>query len=254
MKTMFLLAALVGCADPADPAIDPATCEVTRVFHIDAADLPRTATEARAVAHDLDANHTFDNQLGMVTSTLRGLFAEVPLDLSATATAHLTSDTDWQIAVANCPHEQRLIALTSGEEALVPEIAGTVIEGTIHADGQTAQVPVTALFDGLGTTEPVFVDASRVMIEMADPTGDELDATIGLAIGGADRQVIHALTPFLSAHLDFGRDTFDLDHDGAISEAEVAANTYAQALLGPDVEIAGVPALSFGLRVHATRR
>jgi len=254
MKSAFvLLLGLIGCATD-EPMLDPATCDGSRVFQLDAVELPNHTVGVRELAVDLDDNGIRDNWLGAVASSIQSMPFDHPLDLSATATAHLNTDTDWRISIAECPDDQRLISLSAGDEPLVSDVVGRVFEGTLRATGQVGRVPITTLFDGTGMVVPSFLDTARLEIEMAEPT-DELSARLVLAVRDIEAPVVHALTPFLDANLgeDLSRDSFDLDGDGTLSEAEIAAHPFTRSLLTPDLQLSG-PAYSLGLQVHGTAR
>jgi hypothetical protein len=254
MKTMLLSFTLLGACASEPSAIDRATCGEPRSYQIDSIELARNGAVARELAVDLDLDqHGFvDNQLGQVTATLTGMFQNVPLDLEATATAHFATDTDWRITIAECEGTGRIAALSSGATDAL-DLEGTAA-GIVTLRGPGAAVPLTALLDGTGTAVPVFMTAEVAQLEL-DVGVEELSGKLGVALEGGNGAflAVRAMTPFLDQHLDVGFGDIDNNGDGALTEDEVATNGVVQALLEPDIVIGGVEAMSFGMRVHATR-
>ncbi len=167
---------------------------------------------------------------------------------------HLAADTDWRIAIAECPGSGRLASFASGEEQPTLGLEGALDGGLVTVSGTGSSIPLTSLVDGTGTATPVFATPMLARLERVDPNDAELTARLGVALDAAETLlVVRAMTPFLNEHLEFGRDGMDTNGDNILSEAEVAANSVTKSLLAPDLDIEGVSAISFGMRVHATR-
>jgi hypothetical protein len=251
---MKALLSLVLAACASEPAFDPARCEV-RTYRIHAVDLPQNSKQARMFGVDLDGDKFPDNQLGQISGTLTHNFDS--LDLEANAATHLATDTDWQIAFASdCVGGFERAAVTAGGDEPVFDLEVERVDGALTARGPTAVLPITALFDGTGTAETIFITALRAQLDVLSSTldEDELTARIGTAANAVEQGilVVRAMTPFLAQDAE-GIELFDANDDGKLTEAEIANNGLAVSLLAPDLEIEDVGALGFGLRVHATR-
>ena len=249
MKAVFL--AVLGACATDDLAFDPARCDAPRTYQIDQVKLPRNSSDLTALALDLDGNGLRDNALGQTSATLIRMFEQVPLDLDARAAEHLATDTAWRISIADCGGATRALAI--GHDLLDTE--GALVDGRIEATGSSGFVPLVALFDGTGDASSLMVPAEQTAVS-ATEDGDELTATIGFAISGelASPLVIHGMTPFLDQHLDLGRAELDANGDGAITEAEVASNPFAHSLLGTDLVVDQIEAISLGIRIHGRRQ
>lgn len=255
MRSVLLLPlSLIACAAD-EPVYDPADCGAPRTYRIDAVELPIANSSARELSLDLDGDQSVDNQLGMVAATIRGML--VDLDLTARANAHLATDTDWRLSVWNCPSDQRLIALTAGdEEPVVADLRGGLQGPLFTPTGRSGQVPLGALWDGAGTGGPEFQDARIAAMRLEDPADDQLAAilAVGLDATTGSDVIIHAMTPFIDTNLDFNRDHFDKNNDGVITEQEVRDASIVQSLLAPDLRVGDdFDTVSFGFRIHATR-
>lgn len=246
---MFLV--VLGACAADDLAFDPARCDAPRTYQIDQVKLPGNGSDLTALALDLDGNGLRDNALGQTSATLIRMFEDVPLDLDARAADHLATDTAWRISIADCGGESRALAI--GHDDLDTE--GTLIDGQIEATGASGFVPLVALFDGTGEASSLMVPAEQTAVR-ATEDGDELTATIGFAISGqlASPLVVHGMTPFLDQHLDLGRAEVDANGDGTITEVEVATNSFAQTLLGTDLVVDQIDAISLGIRIHGRRQ
>jgi hypothetical protein len=253
MKAL-LLSLLVSCAS--EPAFDPARCEV-RTYRIDAFEVARSNDEARAIGFDLNDDGVPDNQIGQVATAVTYNFKDVPLDLEATAAAHFATDTDWRIAFAsNCPGGTERMAVTAGGDQPVFDLEVERVDAAVTARGPTAALPITALFDGSGTAVPIFVTAVLARLEVEDLDEEALTARLGTAAEAVAQQLLmaRAMTPFLDAHIDEGLFAFaDTNGDGSLAEVEIFSDGLVQSLLATDLTIGDVDALSFSLRVHATR-
>jgi hypothetical protein len=251
---IFPLSLIAACAAD-EPVYDPADCGTPRTYQIDAVGLPTNNADAREVTLDLNGDKTVDNQLGMVAATIRGMFTG--LDLDARADEHLAADTNWRVSVWNCPSDQRLIALTEGDEApVVADLRGGLQGPLFTATGRSGRVPLGALWDGSGTGGAEFQDARIAAMRLEDPADDQLDAVlaIGFESTTSSAVIIHAMAPFIDSNLDFNREHFDKDNDGIITEQEVRDATIVKSLLAPDLRIGEeLDAISFGFRIHATR-
>lgn len=248
MKPVFLALALTACTAADDDAFDPARCDAPRTYQIDQVEIPKSSDELRAVALDLDGNGVPDNALGTASATLTRMFEAVPLDLDARAAEHLATDTEWTISIADCG-ETRGVAV--GQPMI--DMPGAVVDGRIEASG-VGFVPLVALFDGTGDAWSIVTATEQTEVSLVED-GDELTGVIGFAVPGsvASPLVIHGMTRFLDAHLELGRAEVDADGDGTITELEVANNSFAQSLLGTDLVVDHVDAISLGIRIHGTR-
>ncbi len=254
MKTMVPFLFAVGACATDAPPIDPATCDAPRSYKIDGVELPPTSALARERALDLNDDGVLDNQLGQVSGFLTTEFSEVPLELSSQANVHLATDTSWQIRIADCPGNQRLVAIDREDAELALE--GRQVDGVVEAAGFAGGVPLIAMFDGTGTVLPQrgrsFATSERTAVRVTETAG-ELTGTVGFAIDArvAPALVIHAIAPFLVEQ----DDPFDMDAngDGVLTEAEIASNSAARAVLAGDISIRDVEATSFAVSIHATR-
>jgi hypothetical protein len=253
---MLLPLALTACFTE-EPPLEPADCGTSaRTYKVDRIEMPRSNTESREMGIDLNGDAIVDNQLGMVTSTLRGFFSEAAFDLETRAAEHFASDTDWRVSVWECPADQRLVALTAGaDEPTVADLRGGLQGPLFTATGRSGFVPLGALFDADGSGGPTFVDAETAAIRLEDPGEEELDAVLASGIEGAlaSTVIVSAMTPFVDANLTYGRDEIDADGDGTITETELGRASLVQSLLAPDLTVGDVDALSFGIRIRATR-
>lgn len=240
---------LAACVE--EDAIDPASCDAPRVYQIDRVELPRSSADAHEAAFDLDGDGMVDNALGQVGTSLLTMFSDVPLDLTSQTELHLATDTDFRISVADCGPTARLVSIGRPDEAALP---GVAVDGRIRAAGPAGAVPLVAVFDGAGGAVSLFASSEQTELAVTED-GDQLSGAVGFAIEArlAGRLVIHAMTAFIDRYLETGRDELDADHDGVVSESEVAANAFAQALLGSDLVVDHVDALSLGVTLHATR-
>ena len=248
--SLAVLAALGACALD-DVAFDPARCDAPRTYQIDQVKLPGNSSDLSALALDLDGNGLRDNALGQTSATLIRMFEKVPLDLDARAAEHLATDTAWRISIADCGGDTRALAI--GHDLLDTE--GTLVDGRIEATGSSGFVPLVALFDGTGEASSLMVPTEQTAVS-ASEDGDELTATIGFAISGAlaSPLVVHGMTPFLDQHLDTGRAEVDANGDGTLTEVEVANNSFTRSLLGTDLVVDQIEAISLGIRIHGRRQ
>jgi hypothetical protein len=251
---LLTLGSLVGCV--ADDGFDTRTCSPPTEYRIDSVRVPRNNAEAHSLGLDLNGDKVVDNTLGLVAGTIVTLFPEGSLDLAARAEAHLATDTDWRLAISECPDDHRLVALTDGPATIDGQLLGTSASGQIRASGRAAAVPLTSLWDGDGSAGPQWLSSTAGVIELPDPRGAEtFTARLAVAIEGVAgaHAVVHAMTPFVDANLEDYRDDIDTNHDGTISEAELEASSLVQSLLAPDLTFDGVDSVSYGFEIHATR-
>ena len=260
----MLAVALIGCVG--EEPFDPTPCAPAEVFRITGIELPTNNTRARELGFDLVPDDRKpaqpDNHLGMVAATLQSSLGP-PLDLSASATAHVGDDVGWQLALRRCPGDQVVVAVGAPATMTADDVQmiGASIDGRIEARGQGGEVPMAALFDPLGQAGPGWQPSLVTMTRFADPgAGAQLIAQLGFATPAAPtaEAIIAAMTPYLAAlavDQPWLLEYLDPDRDGVITEAEVADSSLAAALFAADLRIDSdrANALSLGLQVTATR-
>jgi len=253
VRLLTLGSCLAGCAVTDD--FDPASCSAPTTYRIDSVRIPENNDEAHQLAVDLNGDDVGDNQLGQIAGTVRGQFPT--LDLETRAATHLATDTDWRIAIAECPADHRLIAITDGPARIDGQLVGTSDTGQLVASGRGADIPVVSLWDGDGSAAPAWLPTTGTAIALPDPGGTETFTArlgVGLEAVAATHAVVHAMTPFVDANLaEKYHDDFDTNHDGTIDEAELESSSLVQSLFAPDLTLDGIDSLSFGIEIHATR-
>lgn len=251
-----------GCMfadDDDEPRVDLATCGSAEIYRIDRVEIPVNQTGAYGMALDVDRDGQVDNRIGSVAATLTGFF-DPPFELAAPATRRLETDVSWKLALRRCAGDHVAIAL--GRELGATHVVGDVRGGAIRARGKAGEAPISALFDPLGTTaDPGWLASAATALELSEGGGDRLEGVIVVAPRAepALSAIARPMTAFLRERVatePYLLETFDSDRDGEITQAEVEAATITRALLAPDLHLGAagdVPALSYGLRIRATR-
>lgn len=132
-------------------------------------------------------------------------------------------------------------------------------DGTVRATGAGAAIPLSTLFDPSGSYPlPGWLRTVRSVIALTiSADGSRVDATFGGAVdpGDALDAIARPMTPVLdaTAATDGWIRDLDRDQDGTITLEEVKTASITQTLLAADLDIAGKPALSFGLAIRASR-
>lgn len=254
------LLAASGCTDDQAP-LDPATCDAPTSYRVASVLVPRNNPEARETALDLDGDELVDNQAGMIAGTLHGQVGPL-LDLTRTASARFANDVTWTIAVQHCPDhgdgDGAVVSLTSSTGS-VSQLIGRMKNGVIIATGYEGDMPVSTLFDAAGTFgDPGWIPAARAKIEVRELAADRIEGTVTMALDSQAtlEALARPLTPFFNAYpeeLGFIIDYFDDDKSGQLTVEEITTSNLAHALVAPDLELPGGPALSFGVGFAATR-
>lgn len=259
-SVVVAVAALAGAASctvmskeqqPIDRLDDqPMTCSPeTRLYRLVSID-PSARVANRL---DIDGNGRKDDELGRahdaVTSIDPGFAVEPRFG------ARLASDVPWLIAIDRCGDEARVsidrgVQIGEGSDGLWisgqgPRAVGTLHDGMLLARDGTAQVPLTALGDALGTLgTPGWTAADGVVVRATVvETGyfEMIDGVFAMAIETdlAREQLAPPIAAFLTAQPadDWLRSGADSDRDGVVTAAELEASTTFRALIQDDVEV-----------------
>jgi hypothetical protein len=242
-----------ACADT-DPPLDLATCDEPETYRIARVELPLSGIAAQAMGRDFNGDGTPDNNLGKVAGVLVTLFGDA-IDLEGHARAHLEADVDWRIVLRGCADQRTAIALTAGDAEPIDYLVSN--SGDKLARGAGAELPLAALFDGLGELpDPGWLPAATAIVEVPARSADELTIDLAVAVDHAVafEIVVDVITPFLDLHMVDYRDALDANGDGQLTRDEVAAAPVVQSLITADLDLTtSNPKLSYGLRAHATR-
>ncbi|MBV8757940.1 MAG: hypothetical protein JO257_11710 [Deltaproteobacteria bacterium] len=263
---------MAGCADTSDTnaRLDdtPLACRPERtVYRIASVD------PSLKLAHviDLDGDGQPDDALGRAHDVIAG--AEPSFAVAPRFSARLADDLPWLIATDRCGDEVRVtidegMVLPGDSEPRMPELlpraVGTLRDSVLEArDGQT-HVPLGALADVAGTEPARWVtgEALTVRATVLAATSErpaELDGVFAFALDPsvAQGELAPPIATFLTAQpaTDWLKAGADGNHDGIVSEQEVAATTpFADATAG-DVTVPRLagPGVSLALRFHAVR-
>lgn len=227
---LFCHTCLLAACIPSDEP-DQVYCSAPDAFRIVEITGPVTNAEALAQAFDLDDDGRADNSAGMVMAALESYFADA-IDFGATASAHVMSDVTWELTLQHCS------------------------DGSVRYS--LGDVPVSSLFDGLGTFADPGLQPSVASAFRLDEVSGGVVGDIGFAIRAqpAFDAITAAMTPFLdelAATQSQVAQQYDTNRDGTITLDEVRTNSLTQSLLQSDITIDDEPALSFALRIRAGR-
>jgi len=244
MRAICLLL-VAGCAGPeSHDVVGPFTGDVHR-YVVDAFDLPRTPSEARAVAADLNGDSVVDNQLGEVTASLFSQDDGNTHDVDIIRAGVIASTVEIQADdLIGDPTVGVTYIGADGEPAVA--VGGRLIDGAF-ASNRTAdtRVPGSAVLH-----LPVLADADPVVVEIdgleIDLSPDGLGGFDAIVRGGVPATqllpaVVGPLVQMLDANPGDHRGLallLDTNKDGVISTAELTdPSGFVAALLAPDIRL-----------------
>ncbi|MBK9035097.1 MAG: hypothetical protein IPL61_28180 [Myxococcales bacterium] len=279
-----LLALAVGCVDASDdapPPDDPPCALVERVYQIDQVELPRTPSEAQAMALDLDDRGGVDNQLGLLHAAIVAVASS--WDVGPAMTAHLAAGRlHWALVVGRCPTNGaatvELVRATdvdgNGALELGPRgqpATGVDVDRRVRSAHGIAQVPLGFLTDGGGgDATAAWQLGFALSTDLAREADGGLRGRLGFAIGPISDAALAPLAAYATGAMTdpvvglvwTGQDT---DRDGTISIAEI--RVVVEALVAVDLDVGACDQLacyepggddgradhlSAGMRIHAT--
>jgi hypothetical protein len=225
---------LVGACADSPRAV---TCGEPTRYRIDDVDLPENSYDWPWLGTDLTGDGNVDNALGSVVESIQG---DAPAPMSALASARLTGDVTWEAAVASCDDGTRRVRIgNSGGLDTVPL--------TLFADPSGASAPVVwSRADGLVARISEADDVLEMVVAFGLPVPEDRAALVTPFAAYVTQQIAAGTAPWYASDLD-------ANHDGVITPEEVAANSYVQTLLEPDVTLDGASCLSAGMYVHGMR-
>ena len=258
VSALVLVACTLGCSDEGSDVVGPFSGDVRR-FHVDAFSIPRTGSEALALADDLDGDGAAENALGNVTSVLA-----TTNDLTIDADAMIASGalaSFVEIQADDLTDDATVgVRFVGAEGAVADVVGGRLVAGTFRSN-RTRETT----HPGLSTVYlPIFTNADPLSLALG---GIELDLTPD-GSGGYDA-IVRGGIPEGSAraaayggfiqmaetepdrHLVFGRG-IDTDHDDVFSQAELDDSVIA-ILVSADLEryaTTAEPAMSVAFGVH----
>lgn len=250
LTVLAMIAALPGCAEPT-PDDELRDCEPAVLHRIAQVTVPRNNAEARAIGLDVNGDATVDNQVGMVSGTVAGLFGT---DWSAPS-ARLASEVTWQLGVRRCAGARFALTVSPGDPGDAVHLIGEDQDGTLVAEGDDGALPVSLLLDPAGTyPEPGWVRGVRAAAQLAEQPGGGWAGKLTLLLPAEVARA--AAAPPLAAYLDAHRDELaaaieevDGDGDGRVTAAELEASSVMRSLFAPDFPKLG--AISFGVAIEA---
>jgi hypothetical protein len=251
------LLVLVGCSsDTSDDVTGPFTGE-TRVFDVDKLTLPSTTALQNEFAGDLDGDGAIDNQLGLIVAALtqtNDTNKHVPDMIASGALLSylelqaddLTADDSVGFAYFGRPSGY---TIQGGGKLVAGAFASNRNATTKHPSSAEAALPVFA------DADPLMVPLIGVEVDLTPDGNGGFNGVIrgGIPIDAARplayKAVLQMMKTKPTAHLTFAR-MLDTNHDGQITEPELAASALLAGFIVDDVMIDGTPALSAAFGVH----
>ena len=248
---------LAACSsDTSTDVTGPFTGE-TRVFDVDKLTLPSTTALQNQFAGDVDGDGAIENQLGLIVAALtqtNDTNKHVP---DMIASGALLSSVELQ-SEDLMDDDSVGFAYIGRPAASFDQGGGKLIGGTFASN----RAATTKLRSSAVAALPVFADADPLMVPLIgvemDLTPDGNGGFDGVIRGGipidaarpiAYQGVLQMMKTNPTAHLVFAR-MLDTNHDGNITEAELAASALLAGFIVDDVVIDGTPALSAAFGVH----
>jgi hypothetical protein len=230
----------------------------THRYVVDRIELPRTNTQARETADDLDGNGRVDNALGMVISTItsQGIGTEHGPDMIASGALA----SSFEITADDLANDDTVSVLYRGNDLS----GGVAVGGRIENGAFRSNRSATTLVPGHAFARlPVFADADPSEIAIDDmeidlaPDGHGgFDAIVRgsvdpeAAVHEAYRNSMQMLAADPDGHFYFMA-LLDKSHDWEVTETEFKTNSLITSLFSPDLEVDGKEALlSIGFRLH----
>ncbi len=256
MRTSFLLPILLGLAAGcrADGAATSDAGCPTDTYRIDQVLVPRTYPEVRDATLQLDDAVGARNAAGAVMVALQMAQAEIVPGLQARLDARFGGDVDWRFEVVRCDSDVRVRGL--GGDATV-EADGSIAGGHLIASHGSDVFPAGALVDFADTGATGWVPTELTAIDLQLASGDGI---VGGVMTGYQHVIAVAVVPWVQALAASGTSPWavsvDRNRDGAITTAELEADSFYQALVRPDIDTdhdGTADGLSFGFAIHATK-
>lgn len=247
-----------GCTDDQAPRrLDdiplPCTPEVAR-YRIDHAD-PSVAA-ARTI--DLDGDTYPDNGLGRAHDFLATFAPEFAV--AERFDDRLRRDLDWTITTYTCGEDIRVtVDRLAGLDPTAPRAAGELKGGTLTVHDGIGYLPLGALADAVEASADPGWRSGDALTMKATITDDRIAGVFALAIPTATVRADLAapIAEFLTAQPADNelRVAIDVDDDGIVTAAEVAATSAYQAITSSDLTllIEDQPQTSVAFRFTAKR-
>jgi hypothetical protein len=260
-----LVSALALAACRGDTSGPPDLGCTPRWYRVDHVTLPDGSSDAPLrLGLDLDGDGQFDNWFGESLYIVREVNPDIQ-PLSGPASARLwRGDPVWRIAIDECADDVARVDLSNDGRPFTVSAATGHVTGT----GGRGDVPISVLADPLGTYEPIAwlpVIGAAVDLEV---TRDELSGRIGFAmpVPASLQDLLAPFAAYVTSELPGGTSEYakecDSNHDGVCTVDELlgacnpdlfgGCSSEAKTLTEPDLTIDGMPALSYGLAIHAT--
>ncbi|NVB83936.1 MAG: hypothetical protein HOV81_36510 [Kofleriaceae bacterium] len=256
---LVVLACTAACSDQgSDDVVGPFTGEV-HTFYVDAFAMPRDASEALAIADDLDGDGAIENAFGNVTAVLattNDLTTNAPEMIASGALASFV-----EIQADDLVDDPSVGVRFVGGQGLDAGVFGARLSAGVIRSNRTRDTT----HPGLSSVRlPIYTNADPLNVGL---DGIEVDLTpdgrggydgivrggipIGFARDAAYSGFIQMAQTEPDRHLVFGRG-IDTDHDDVFSREELDVSVIA-ILVSPDIErYASItqPSMSVAFGVH----
>jgi hypothetical protein len=231
----------------------------THRYVVDGIYLPKTNTEARQMADDLNGDRAPDNQLGMTISTLSSQGDVTTHGPDMIAAGAIASSLE---IVANDLRDDETVSVVyhgvEGDDAIA--VRGALTDGWFRSERtRTSLMTPGRAFVRL----PVYVDADPTLLEVEHlqidlhPDGaGGFDAYVrgGVSADAARHAAYLGAVQMIESnphdHIIFMLLFDDNPHDWTLSEYEWNKNSLVTSMFAPDVTLGGEPMLSIGFRAH----
>lgn len=250
-RWLWSIACVGACAaSPSTDVTGPIDATAER-FVVDRITIPKTTNEALMLADDLTGDGTKDNQLGQVISALAG-----QADANSHGADMIAAGRIAASVFVRDDGDHGAVWIVGADGAAPTACLGTFTAGRFESNRTRASTTVgraTVDLPIIADADPATLDVEGLELELAPDGSGGFDATLhgavrdGIAIAarGLLQMVVANPRDHVPALL-----LFDTNRDGNITLDEIEANDFVNALLAPDMSLAGTKMLSVGFGMH----
>jgi hypothetical protein len=259
MRSLLLVALLVGCASPPpdDTVVGPFTGTLHR-FTVDHLVVPLDFYDqdgtyhVTAIGDDLNGEHLIDNQLADILGVLKEGNNLTTHGDDMIASGVIRSVVEIQADdLDNDPHVGVTFHGTDGD--LATTMGGAFIDGSLHSNRTRS----SSVLGSATAILPIFADADPSVLQLKsleiDLTPDGSGGYNAIVSGGITPASLEAATA-AGLHQILAADPRDhiqlaalvgIEHDGTFTDADILDNDFIQSLLAPDLQ-SGLTSAGFG--------